>query len=96
MQHHEHTEARAIIERAIGAGYMISVNDGEEFVIRRSRDCDAIMAVLFSTEADWLTIRDGEGKRIGFIMFVYGNGPGELASDYTDKPEIEMPVSNNS
>ncbi len=91
-QRHEQTEARAIIQRAIAAGYTVSVNDGEEYVIKRSRDCEAIMATLFSTDSDWLLIRNAAGEKIGVIWFVYGNGPGELAADYTAKPEIEKLV----
>lgn len=84
MQHnssHERTEARWIVNAIIDAGHSVSVNDGEEWVCRRSTDADAILASMGSTDNDTLRVRDSGDAIVANFWLVYGNGPGELISD---------------
>lgn len=80
--------AKQIITDAIAAGYLISVDDGGEVVIKRSRNKAEIVAAMFSTDSDTLTIRKADGTRVGAIFLVYGNGA-DVISDYTDNSEIQ-------
>lgn len=87
--------ARRIVQKAIAKGYLVSVNDGGEWVISRSTDLAGIVSALASTDEDTLVIRRVDGVRIGFISLVWGNAPdgSELPSDYTDNPEIAALVA---
>lgn len=68
-----------LIDSALGADCSVSVFDGEAFPLRRSRDPAAILAALGSTDEDRLVLHR-EGKRLGSILLIYGNGP-DLISD---------------
>jgi hypothetical protein len=83
--------ATRLVRAAIHAGYAVSVYDGEEYTVKRSRRERQILAALASTEEDWLVIRDSAGERLGSLRLIWGNEEsGEcLISDHTDKPEIE-------
>jgi predicted fused transcriptional regulator/phosphomethylpyrimidine kinase len=83
--------ATRLVRAAIHAGYAVSVYDGEEYTVKRSRRERQILAALASTEEDWLVIRDSAGERVGALVLIWGNDPDgeELIADYTDKPEIE-------
>jgi len=83
--------ATRLVRAAIHAGYTVSVYDGEEYTVKRSRKERQILAALASTEEDTLLIRDSAGERIGALCLIWGNDPDgeELIADYTDKPEIE-------
>lgn len=83
--------ATRLVRAAIHAGYAVSVYDGEEYTVKRSRRERQILAALASTEEDWLVIRDSAGERLGSLRLIWGNDATgeELIADYTDKPEIE-------
>ena len=83
--------ATRLVRAAIHAGYTVSVYDGEEYTVKRSRLERQILEALASTEEDTLLIRDSAGERIGALCLIWGNDPDgeELIADYTDKPEIE-------
>lgn len=84
----EKRAAGRIIRRALAQGYLVSVNDGEEWTVKRSTKLREIMASLCSTDSDLVLLRKADGARIGSILFIWGNSPEEVAADYTDKPEI--------
>jgi hypothetical protein len=84
----EKTAAGRIIDRALAKGYLISVNDGEEWVVKKSVKRKEIMDALQSTDADYLMIRTADGTKVGSIYLVWGNSPEEVVCDHTDKPEI--------
>jgi hypothetical protein len=86
---------RAIIERivtdAISVGYAISVNDGEETTLRRSRDTSAIMAAMMTTDEDRLLIHRPSAERyFGWVYLVYGNDGWDVVNDYTTNLESLM------
>ena len=78
---------RKIIERIVRAaladGLKVSVHDGEEFPVKRSRDFDKIMAGLGHCEEEALHLRNNIGEEwVGTIYLVYGNDPDEVVSNY--------------
>lgn len=67
--------ATKLVVKAIAKGYAISVNDGEETVVNRSRDIAQITQALASTDNDLLVIYHvAETRWIGTILLVWGNG----------------------
>jgi hypothetical protein len=90
--------ARQIVEDAIAAGYEIDVNDGEETTLQYSTNRDDVLAAMFSTDCDQLTLYTGAGsladlgivdkrRRVGSIFLIWGNGH-DVVSDYSDNLEI--------
>ena len=80
------TEARIIrtlINRALSRGYTVSVFDGEEFTVKRSRDAAAVFAALDTTGQDALVMRDADGRKVGTVTLTY-NGDDTVISDHTD------------
>lgn len=69
--------------------FYLGLNDGEETVVKHSRDIAAILKAAFSTDEDCLLIYliggDGEPKErhTGWIQFVYGNSGWDVIADYT-------------
>jgi hypothetical protein len=75
--------AERIVDRALAAGYTISVYDGGEWALKRSSNRADIVAAMYSTDSDTLRFRLPNGKPVGSIMLVYGNGA-DVVCDYTD------------
>jgi hypothetical protein len=78
--------ARLIVLDAIAAGYSVSVNDGADLTVRASRNADAIVAALQTTDEDYLLIhdRDASEEPFGWVRLIYGNGDGsEVVNDST-------------
>lgn len=89
---------RAIIRRAVtdilavqaedGPAYTISVYDGEETALAHSRDLNAIMAAIMSTDQDYLVVRRAptpESHRrphFGNVILVYGSSGWDVVSNY--------------
>jgi hypothetical protein len=71
---------------ALEKGFTISVCDGEDWTLVRSRDLSVIMGALRTTDEDWLAVRDPtlKGKRVGVVQCVYGNEPWVVIADYSD------------
>jgi hypothetical protein len=88
MNTEERFVVKQIVGRALDKGYLLSVDDGEDFPIQNSDDLEAVMAGLGHCDDEWLIVSNADGKRIGAIYFVYGNDADEVVADCTDKPEI--------
>lgn len=78
---------RRLIRDILAAGCAISVYDGEEYTVTRSRDAAVIIGACATTDETTLTIGNDAGVRIGSIWLVHGNGP-DVISDYTDSAAI--------
>jgi hypothetical protein len=78
----EKANVRRVIRAALANGWTVSVNDGEEWTVKKSRDSKEIFAALFTTDKDIVRFRDSEGKSIGTIYCIYGNEPESVVSDY--------------
>ncbi len=87
---------RAIAERLVGgllaAGHAVTVyNDRNEPTpeLANSTDRDAILAAMWSSDEDVLTIGDkanGKGENDGWVWCIHGNGE-DMISDYTTNLE---------
>lgn len=89
---------RAIVRRAVrdilaadDGAYCMSVNDGEEYPVKRSRDLDKIMANIGQCDEETIIVRhfnqDGTpGDKLGCIYLVYGNDGWDVIADHTDSP----------
>ena len=87
---HERAIAERLVTDAIAQGYQVSVNDGEAWVVKRSTDSKAIMAALFSTDEDYISIRkEGEDGSVGTFMLVYGNDGWDVIADWSYSAETE-------
>lgn len=64
--------ATRVVVDLLAAGYLISVNDGEETILVASNDEAAILEAMGTTDEEWLTAhKDG---RNACVFIVYGNG----------------------
>jgi len=83
MNAQEKKEARAVIQRLLAAGFTVSVNDGEETVLRNATSIPQVLTVMGTTCEDYLEARDANGSYIGVVYLVYGNEPGETLCDHS-------------
>lgn len=85
-----------VIELAIAAGFELRVNDGEETVTPRTQDKGVLFGAMFSTDEDYLLFyMPGVKKRVGWVMFVYGNDGTDVISDYSTSLDDLMIVVDN-
>ena len=85
MAYAEVKSVRYLIQLVLDAGYEVDINDGEETVITKSTDVDAIMETMMSTDEDIVRIsHPSRESRIGAFYLVYGNSPEEVICDHTD------------
>lgn len=82
--------ARATIKALLAAGYIVTMNDGEEDTVEQSTDAAAIYAAMMTTDEDYLIAHTVTGQRVGYIYFVYGNDGYDVISDYTMSLETVM------
>ena len=75
--------AMAIVNGALSEGFTVSVNDGEEWTLKRSTDKTAIEAALFTTDEDLILLRDKAGEKAGWFRLIYGNDGYDVVNDYT-------------
>lgn len=88
----EHGIASVLVRDALAAGYMLAVNNGEDET-KPSADYAEIAAAMFATDEDYLVfVKDG--KRKGWVRFIYGNGGWDVVSDYTTNLEHIMGGAN--
>jgi len=72
-----------LVEDILAAGYSLTVNNGVEDVLKRSRDEEAIFAAMSTTDEERLFLHKGAAtKTFGWVRLVYGND-GYISSDYT-------------
>ena len=86
-----------VVRSAIEAGYELSVDDGEEITLKRSRDRAAVMKAMFTADEDTLWVHrpedndptdDGHWRHgFGWVYFVYGNDGHDVICDHTTNLE---------
>lgn len=79
----ENVIIRKAVRAAVDAGFTVSVFDGEDYSVRRSRKVEEVMRSLRATDSDRLIVRDNDGERVGSVLLVYGNEPYEVIADYS-------------
>lgn len=78
----------------IRAGYAISVHDGEEVVLKRSRKVTDIMGVVFTTDEDNFFVYPKDSEQASFVRFIYGNDGWDVINDYGTSLEAVMAPVN--
>jgi hypothetical protein len=81
--------ARSLVNLILKKGYQVSVNDGCEWVLRRSTSLQDILSVLCTTSEDHLILRDASGEKVGVFYLVWGNSGEELVCDYSANAVME-------
>jgi hypothetical protein len=78
--------ARRLVKAMLARELSVSVNDGEEWTVKKSRVYREIVDALCSTGEDYLRIYAPTGDCLGAFYLVWGNDPTgeELLSDWTD------------
>lgn len=86
-QNVERRICRALIKEAIALGYYVSVDNGEEVVLKKSQDCTAILKEMFSVDEEHLRFHtkneDDSFESRGWVFLVYGNDGWDVIADYT-------------
>ena len=73
-----------LINKAINAGYFISIYDGEGYAIKLSNDPLAIINAMRLTDADRVDIVTQSNKYVGYIILVYDNDSHDVIHDYSE------------
>jgi hypothetical protein len=83
--------ARKFLRIALAAGYAISLdNGGDDFEFKDRTDFKFIVGEMFATDDERLYLSK-DGKRSGWVYFVYGNDGYDVICDYTTNLEPLMP-----
>jgi hypothetical protein len=92
----ERTIVRRVILDVLAAGYSINVNNGgdTEELPAPSRSAKEVLGAMFATDDEYLILYQN-GKRIGWVWFVYGNGGWDVVSDYSTNLEPVMKGSSD-
>ena len=83
--------ARKLVSAILARGLTVSVYDGGETTLARSKDKSAILAAMGTTGSDTLTARNESGERVASFLLIYGNAEdgSELIADYSDNDIAE-------
>lgn len=91
----ELTIVRKLTTDLIAAGYLITVDDGEDEPVRGSKDVDAIMDAAFAVDEAYLRVRKPGMPVRSFVRLIFGNTGWDVISDYgTDLDEVLQPVND--
>lgn len=80
------------VKALLTAGYALSVFDGENDSVVTTENTILIDA-LMETDEDFLNVYK-DGKRIGWVRFVYGNDGYDVICDYTVNLEDALAETN--
>jgi hypothetical protein len=80
-----------LITVGLKAGYMVSVDNGEEFTVKRSTDKKKILAGMFQCDEDWLHFRKADGEKVGVVALMYGECGYDVICDYHTSLSHLMP-----
>ena len=81
----EQKMVRALVDACLDRNFLISVNDGDSYVVSSSADRPTIRAALFSMDEDFLLIRDPVTRdNLGWFSLIYGNDGWDVVSNYSD------------
>lgn len=79
--------ANALIRRLLKDGMQISINDGCEWVLKKSSDRLEILKTMSQTGEDTVRARNADGERVADFYLIYHNGnkedPMMTISDYS-------------
>jgi len=82
-----------LVAYALGQDLVVSVFDGEEWQLKKSKDAKAICDAIESVEEANIIIRDADPFIIAYtaraLISAYGLGPDETVIDHTDNEWME-------
>ena len=81
--------AKRVVRAAIEAGYTVSLWDGGEYTVKRSRKLSEVVGAMFTVDEESLEIRNVEGGLIGTVWMVYGNDGFDAINDFTATETME-------
>lgn len=82
----ERAVVRKLVSKALADGHLVSVNNGEDWEIKRSTRIEDIMGAIMATDEDYIRIENiNFGLEARFWM-VYGNSADDVIADHTDVP----------
>lgn len=78
--------ARRLVRAMLARELSVSVNDGEEWTVRKSRNYRTIVDALCTTGEDAIRAYAPTGDSMGTFWLIYGNAEdgSDLISDHTD------------
>lgn len=86
----ERRVCNALLKAIIGCGYVVSVNDGEEYTLKQSNNIADIKNALASSGEDYLKVRTCKGgDNVGGFYLIWDNGDDTPIVDYTANDECE-------
>ena len=87
--------ARALVVEALKAGYVITIDNGEDDETRKFDGVKSVLDAMFLTDQEHLHMwNPTNGKRVGWVFFVYGNDGWDVISDYSVNLEPIMTEAN--
>lgn len=93
MQDYERHVIKYMLALAGDLGWQASVYDGMSWTVKRSSDMDEVFQALCTTDGDRVSFFDPSQpehlQSKGSVWLVYGNGPGEVISDY----HVRLPMA---
>jgi hypothetical protein len=85
---------KKLIETALAAGFTLGVDNGEELVLRRSADADAVFKAMMTVDQEHLLVYK-DGNLYGKVFLVYGNGCWGVICNYsTNLEEVVRPAQD--
>lgn len=80
-----------LVDTLLARQHTVSVDDGGEWVVKRSRDRQKIIDALGSTDMDVVLARNGDGKFVGSFTLIWGNDQSgeELIADHSANDAAE-------
>lgn len=83
--------AARLVRACLASGHVLSVNDGEEWTVKRSAKAAEVIDALHSTDVDTLLVRTASGERVGafVLMLDWGSDGPEVIQDHTANDECE-------
>ena len=86
--------AKALIVDALKAGFVVSVDNGEDET-KKFDDVKSILDAMFLTDEEHLHMwNPSNGRQVGWVFLVYGNDGWDVISDYTVNLEPIMAGAN--
>lgn len=75
--------ARSLIIELLGQGFSLSVHDGDEFTLKKSKNRMDILYSMATTDEDYLYVADKKGVHFGWVRFIYGEDGWDVINDST-------------
>lgn len=89
IPHSEFLIVLSLIQAAEQKNLLISVYDGEEWVVRKESSADKVREFVGHSEEELLMFHTpGARGFVGCVHLVYGNGPEEVICNYDDNAPI--------